>query len=454
MSKAKTLATTVSTGGVLEDPSNIPAADIDGLATVATSGSYNDLTDKPSSTTTATNIAGGSAGTLPYQSASGTTAMLAAGTSGQLLQSNGAAAPSWITFAAGTNITRTAKTANYTLAAGDKGNLIACTSGTFTLSFTAAATLGSGWCVYLQNTGSGEITLDPASSETIDGLTSYIMYPYESRLVFCDGTSFYSLIITSFYLTYTATSTFTKPPGYSRFEGYLWGAGGGGGRQGNSSNFSGGGGGGACHWFNLAASALGATETVTIGAGGTGMTTTNNNGGTGGTSSFGSLAYAYGGGGGYGSTGDYGQGGGGGGLMGAGGQGSAGGTGRVDAGAPSMFEGNVSGLRQLNVYGGAAFSSYSSTQNPGGIWGGGSGGGGGQTGSGNSLWGGAGGAGPYIDGYTANAGTSLYGGNGGYGNATLSGGAGAAPGGGGGGTKSGTAGGAGARGEIRFWGVI
>lgn len=43
----------------------------------------------------ATNLAGGSAGTVPYQSATGTTAMLAAGTSGYLLQSNGAAAPSW-----------------------------------------------------------------------------------------------------------------------------------------------------------------------------------------------------------------------------------------------------------------------------------------------------------------------------------------------------------------------
>jgi len=45
---------------------------------------------------TSTNIAGGSNGTIPYQSASGTTQMLAAGSSGQLLQSNGAAAPTWV----------------------------------------------------------------------------------------------------------------------------------------------------------------------------------------------------------------------------------------------------------------------------------------------------------------------------------------------------------------------
>ena len=47
------------------------------------------------SATTSTNIAGGSNGTIPYQSASGTTQMLAVGTAGQVLTSNGAAAPTW-----------------------------------------------------------------------------------------------------------------------------------------------------------------------------------------------------------------------------------------------------------------------------------------------------------------------------------------------------------------------
>ena len=46
---------------------------------------------------TATNLAGGSGGTIPYQSSAGTTAMLANGTAGQLLQANGGtAAPSWV----------------------------------------------------------------------------------------------------------------------------------------------------------------------------------------------------------------------------------------------------------------------------------------------------------------------------------------------------------------------
>ena len=71
------------------------AASVTGLATVATSGSYNDLTNKPTTITTATNLSGGSSGTIPYQSAAGTTQMLAAGNSGQVLTSAGAAAPTW-----------------------------------------------------------------------------------------------------------------------------------------------------------------------------------------------------------------------------------------------------------------------------------------------------------------------------------------------------------------------
>lgn len=51
----------------------------------------------PASATTATNLAGGGAGQIPYNTASGATAFLAAGTSGQVLQSNGTSAPSWAT---------------------------------------------------------------------------------------------------------------------------------------------------------------------------------------------------------------------------------------------------------------------------------------------------------------------------------------------------------------------
>ena len=46
--------------------------------------------------TSATNIAGGVASQIPYQSAAGTTSFIANGSSGQVLKSNGTSVPTWI----------------------------------------------------------------------------------------------------------------------------------------------------------------------------------------------------------------------------------------------------------------------------------------------------------------------------------------------------------------------
>jgi hypothetical protein len=71
-------------------------------STVTFSDSSSQNTAFTGSATTATNLAGGSNGTIPYQSASGTTQMLAAGTSGQVLTSAGSSsAPTWTTPSAG-----------------------------------------------------------------------------------------------------------------------------------------------------------------------------------------------------------------------------------------------------------------------------------------------------------------------------------------------------------------
>ena len=63
---------------------------ISGNAATATSAT------SATSATTATNLSGGAAGSVPYQSGSGATSFLAAGTSGQVLSTNGASAPTWI----------------------------------------------------------------------------------------------------------------------------------------------------------------------------------------------------------------------------------------------------------------------------------------------------------------------------------------------------------------------
>jgi hypothetical protein len=54
------------------------------------------LVGNATTATTATNLAGGSDGSIPYQTTGGSTSMLSPGTSGYILQTNGAAAPSWV----------------------------------------------------------------------------------------------------------------------------------------------------------------------------------------------------------------------------------------------------------------------------------------------------------------------------------------------------------------------
>lgn len=72
-----------------------------GLTGTATSLSIGGNAATATSATTATNIAGGAAGSVPYQSASSTTALLAAGSNGQVL-TLASGIPSWATPATGT----------------------------------------------------------------------------------------------------------------------------------------------------------------------------------------------------------------------------------------------------------------------------------------------------------------------------------------------------------------
>jgi hypothetical protein len=81
------------------------------------------------------------------------------------------------------------KTGAYTVVAGDLGKIINCTSGTFTVALTAAATLGSGFNCWIWNTGTGTVTIALNGIETIDGVTSVVLYQGEGTQVVCNGTN-------------------------------------------------------------------------------------------------------------------------------------------------------------------------------------------------------------------------------------------------------------------------
>lgn len=107
--------------------------------------------------------------------AAGLAPLPAAGTSTEMLQNLGA-------LAADTQ----AKTGAYTVVAADRGDVIWC-DGTFTLSLTAAATLGDGFSFGVVNIGTGSITIDPNASETIDGVATKTIAPGQSAFIVTDG---------------------------------------------------------------------------------------------------------------------------------------------------------------------------------------------------------------------------------------------------------------------------
>lgn len=395
---------------------------------VPTVASVADSSTKAASTAFVQSVLGAGGALLPVQTTH----------SGKFLYTNGTSA-SW-EFVVST-LSRRAISSNDSAVSSDRASVLDLSGDAWTLTFAAPGTLAAGWWCFVSNNGTGDITLSHTSGN-IDGLTSYVLYPGEARLVQCDGSTIRTTVIRPFAKTFTGSGTFTKPPGYKYFAGLLWGGGGGGGKS-NSTNAGSGGGGGACVPFQIESSLFSTAETITIGTTANGASVAGN-GTVGNNSTIGSILTSYGGGGGGGNGSvDYYGGGGGGalsvGLTGGGavvGGGDPGGATNATAAAAGQGLGGSPSDRS-SAFGGAGGASGPSA-----------------TAAGSSLYGGAGGGAVSNVGALRAAGTSKFGGAGGAAGDSASGTDGTAPGGGGGGTRTGTAGGKGARGELRIWGLV
>lgn len=145
------------------------------LASGATAG---DIVETIAYTTTAvgtasaaTNLSGGAASQIPYQTGSGATSFIANGTSGQILMSNGSSVPTWVNSGDTTanvgylNIPQNSQSAAYTLVASDTGKHILhpsadTTARTFTIPANSSVPYAIGTAItFVNQNGAGTVTI-------------------------------------------------------------------------------------------------------------------------------------------------------------------------------------------------------------------------------------------------------------------------------------------------------
>ena len=100
-----------------------------------------------------------------------------------LLGTTGAAADAQAALGALLGAGVETKTGAYTVEAADRGKVIAC-SGDFTVTLPDAGVVGDGFAVAIGNYGTGTITIDPFSTQTLDGATTRAL-PANRMMVVC-----------------------------------------------------------------------------------------------------------------------------------------------------------------------------------------------------------------------------------------------------------------------------
>jgi len=175
------------------------------------------------SATTATHLAGGGGGQIPYQSATGTTAMLAAGTAGYVLTSGGTGAPSWASQASlsvGTATNASNLTSGGTIASSVTATTQSAGTNNTTVATTAYADRAAS-AVGVKAWGYFTVTAGVVTVQASSGVTSVVRNSAGNFTVTLsaapNGTSNWAPVVNSYGNTYQYM-TGAKPTGNTTFD--------------------------------------------------------------------------------------------------------------------------------------------------------------------------------------------------------------------------------------------
>lgn len=113
-----------------------------------------------------------------------------ADTTNGLLKQRNAANSAWVIRGRLASEGLVTKSSGFTVTLADYGKVFDCTAA-LTIAVDPAATLADGFWFGVRNShGTGNVTVDPSSSELIDGSATRVFGPSESGLVYCSGAAF------------------------------------------------------------------------------------------------------------------------------------------------------------------------------------------------------------------------------------------------------------------------
>ncbi|MBF0260463.1 MAG: hypothetical protein HQL97_01325, partial [Magnetococcales bacterium] len=118
----------------------------------------------------------------------------------------------------------TSKTSAFSIVDSDRGKTFDVTSGTFSVDLLSAATAGASFQVSIRNSGSGVVTINPNSVETINGVATLALAQDEGAILVCTGSAWVTIGLTQVDTAaipkaanvqkFTSDGTWNKPTGY------------------------------------------------------------------------------------------------------------------------------------------------------------------------------------------------------------------------------------------------